>query len=420
MDIALQVVHITLVSIAKAVFNVTFIIVMFIIYFLIRKLQLANIYNIENSQSSISQLIEVSLQGTIVGIIGSLIIVAVGIPVHFTIYLSLLLPISLVLSLINVRYICFSYSAAIMGILALIFNGQTIFGITLPNINISITGLIALVGVLHLMESLLIYFNGANNCIPIISKMNNQVIQGHILQKYWPIPISVLFVTTGYVTGESIQMPDWWPILKNPAYMATPLYYGLISLVGALGYSSVTFTEEPEIRSKKTAKMLFVYSLGILIIAIIAKENKLLQLFGLFTMSIMHEGIILIEQKQERKKDPIYTLPKKGVRIMYTLEGSVAEKIGLKRGDIIKKINDIEILNKEHFKEIMNKKFTFLWIEIQNLKDEYKVYEYKAYPNGIDYLGVKILPENPRIFFNINQVEEIGIYQLIKKRIHKK
>ena len=420
MNILLEIIHITLLSIARAVFNLTFIIVLFIVYFLIKKIQLANVYSLENAKAPLVHLLEVALQGTIVGVLGSFIIILIGLPIHFTMYLALLLPISLLLSLINIRYICFSYSASIIGLLALILNGQTIFNITLPDLQINITGLIALVGILHMMESLLIFFSGANDQIPIISKKNNQIIQGHIMQKYWPIPIALLFVASGTASGGVIQMPDWWPLLKSPEYIGMPIYYGLMSLVGALGYSSVTFTEEPQVRSKKIAKMLFSYSLLILSIAILAKDKIWLHLLGLLIMAFMHEGIIVYERWQESVKKPIYTLPQKGIRIMYTHEGGIGEEIGLQTGDIIKKVNDIEIADKAHFREVMAKRFTYLWIEIQNLKNEIKVIEYKAYPNGIDNLGIKILPSNPKILFKYDQLGNIGIYHLIKKRLHKK
>lgn len=420
MNMLLEIINVTLVAVAKSVFNFSFLIIVWIVYVLIKKYNNANIYNIENSKSSLVLIIEAALQGTIVGIIGSFIIIFLGLPLNVTIYIIFLLPISLILSLINIRYICFSYSAAIMGLLAILFNGQEFFGMKLPDIDINISGLMALVGVLHLMESLLIYFVGADDCIPIISKKNDQVILGHILQKYWPVPIAILVFASGTATGNTIQMPNWWPLVKDHAALVEPFYYGLASLVGALGYSSITFTEQPEKRAKKTAVMLFCYSLIIIGIAIIADDNIFMQLFGLVLMASIHEAIILIELHQESHKQPIFTLPKKGIRIMYVIEGSAAHKMGMKRGDIIRKINDMEVVNLKQFKALMRNKFPFLWIETMNLKKEIITYEYKAYPDGLQALGIKAIPERPRILFKQSNLRKVGMIHLIKnKYIHK-
>jgi len=419
MNQLLEIVHITLIAISKSVYNYWFLMVVWIVYFLIKKMHLNNIYNLENSKSPISTLVEAVLQGIVVGIIGSLIIIITGLPIQLTIYIIYLLPISLLLSLIQVRYICISYSAAIMGLLALIFKGQNIMGITLPNIAINVTGLIALVGILHLMESILIFLVGAEDCMPIISKKENQIVQGHILQKYWPIPIAILFVTTGQATGGVIQMPDWWPILK-PVQSMDLIYFGLMPFVGVLGYSTVTFSEQPEKRAKKTGIMLFCYSLLILSVAIIAKEHLVLQILGLILMAGVHEAIMLIEQRHEKSNEPIYTLPDQGIRIMHVIRGGIAEKVGMKKGQIIRKINDFEVINTQHFLELMDEKWTFLWIETENLNKERNTHEIKAYPAGIDNLGIKILPEHPRILFRHENLKKVGIIDLIRHKYNRK
>lgn len=420
MNQLLEIIHITLIAISKSVYNFWFLMVVWIVYFLIKKMYINNIYNIENTKSPISVLVEVVLQGIVVGIIGSLIIILTGLPIQLTIFIVYLLPISFLLSLIQVRYICISYSAAIMGLLSLIFKGQNILGITLPNIAINVTGLIALVGILHLMESILIFLVGADDCMPIVSKKDGQIIQGHILQKYWPIPIAILFVTTGQAAGGVIQMPDWWPILKVGNPVIQMIYFGLMPFVGVLGYSTVTFSEQPEKRAKKTGVMLFSYSLLILSIAIIAKEQLVLQILGLFLMAALHEAIMLVEQRHENNNEPIYTLPKQGIRIMHVIRGGVAEKVGMKKGQIIKKINDFEVINTQHFLELMEKKWTFLWIETESINKERNTHEIKAYPAGLDNLGIKILPEQPRILFKYENLKKVGMIDLIKNKYNRR
>lgn len=419
MNQLLEIIHITLIAISKSVYNYWFLMVVWTVYFLIKKIYKTNIYNVENAKSPLGSLIESVLQGILVGIIGSLMIILTGLPLNSTVYIIYLLPISLVLSLIQVRYICISYSAAVMGLLALIFNGQTVAGYVLPNIDINVSGLITLVGILHLMESLLIYFVGADDCMPIICKKEGKVIQGHILQKYWPIPLAILIATAGKASGSVIQMPDWWPILKPSNLILNSLYFGLMPFVGVLGYSTVTFSEQPEKRARKTGIMLFLYSMLIISIAILAKEDWVLMVIGLVLMAVLHEAIMLLEQRYEKRNEPIYTVPERGIRIMHVIQGGIAEKVGMKKGQIIKRINDLEVINTQHFKELMDNKWTFMWIETENLKHELNTHEIKAYPAGLDNLGIKILPENPRVIFKYESLKKVGVLDLLKSRYKK-
>lgn len=420
MNLLLEIIHLTVIAISKAVYNYWYLIVVVLVYFLAKKIRNTNIYNMEYAKSPMAALIEAVLQGIVVGMVGSLLLVILGLPIQLSYYMFFILPISLVLAMINIRYICLSYSATILGVLALTFNGQTISGLTFPDIDINIPGLMALVGVLHLMESVLIYFVGANDCMPIVSKKDGKIVQGHILQKYWPIPIAVLFMTSGVASGDVIQMPTWWPLIKSPQLLVGIFYLGLMPFVGVLGYSTVTFSEEPERRAKKTGLMLFAYSIFMIGFAIIVKDNLVLSIIGLILMAVIHESILLAEQHFEITNTPLYTLPSQGIRIMHVIQGGPAEKAGMKRGNIIKKINDFEILNAQHFKEVMEKKFTFLWIETENFKRDIKTYEIKAYPAGLESLGIKILPENPRVLFKYENLKKIGIVDLLRSRYGKK
>lgn len=419
MNTLLEIIHLTLTAISKSVYNYWFLLIVFIVYLLVKKIFYSNIYNIENAKKPTTTLIEATLQGMVVGIVGSLIITTLGLPIVMSSYIILLLPISLMLAMINIRYICISYSATVLGILALSFNGQTIWGLTLPNVDINIPGLMAMVGILHLMESILIYFVGAEDCMPIISKINGQIVQGHILQKYWPIPIALLMISTGTSMPGGIAMPDWWPLMKTPQMLTGTFYLGLMPFVGVLGYNTVTFAQEPEKRAKTTGVMLFLYSTLMITLAIMVKHSLLLSIIGLILMAAVHESILLVEQYYETHHKPIYTLPEKGIRIMNVINGGAAEQAGIKKGSIIKRVNDLEIIDTSHFLEIMEKKLTFLWIETENFEHEIKTYEIKAYPSGIESLGIKILPENPRILFKYENIKKLGLADLIRRRYKK-
>lgn len=418
MNSLLEIIHITLLTIGKSIFNFSFLFIIWIIYRLINQYKMINIYNYESAKSNTTTLVESILQGIIIGIVGSLVITLIGLPINLTGYILLLLPIALLLSLINVRYLCFSYAASIMGILSLTLNGQQLFGIRLPSIDLNISGLLAIVGVLHLMESILIYLVGADDSIPIVAKKNDEVILGHMMQKFWPIPIAMLILSSGTASGE-IPMPQWWPLLKDIPKGFENYYYVLMPIVGALGYNGMTFSEEPEKRSKKTAIMLFMYSLILIVISIASVDRLIVQIIGTMIMAGMHEGIILYEQYIESVKKPIYTLPEKGARVMSIETDGPGDIMGLKVGDVVTKFNDIEIININHLKSLLLNNYTFIWIEVVGIDNKVRNLEYKAYPNGVSNIKVKFLPENPRIVYKYNNMNKLGLIHIIMNKIKK-
>ena len=100
-----------------------------------------------------------SLLGILGGLTGSVLLIMLGINLN-AIGLAYLWVIALLLILVNPRFLCFSYAAGILSLASLIFS--------FPLINIA--HLLALVAVLHLIESLLILLNGHNYPIHILRK----------------------------------------------------------------------------------------------------------------------------------------------------------------------------------------------------------------------------------------------------------
>ena len=86
---------------------------------------------------------------------------------------------AILLMLINQRFLCFAYAGGLVGLVAL-FTGY-------PQIHIPT--LMALVAVLHLVESLLIFVNGYHNASPMFFKhRSGKVVGGFALGSFGPCP----------------------------------------------------------------------------------------------------------------------------------------------------------------------------------------------------------------------------------------
>jgi hypothetical protein len=233
--------------------------------------------------------------------------------------------------LINMRFLCFSYAG---GVLALT-------NLTLGWPDVNIPQIMALVAVLHMVESFLILVSGHLGAVPAYIKgPGGRITGGFTLQKFWPIPIVALAVMGGGTVENGINMPDWWPLLKaglpgNPQ----DLVYMLLPAVAGLGYGDIATARSPQEKSRLTALFLGAYSFTLLILAVLAQYSKTLALAAALFSFLGHEAVIYAGRKVETRKPPLYVPPKKGIRLLDVQHGGAAWNAGLRSGDVILALN---------------------------------------------------------------------------------
>lgn len=277
--------------------------------------------------------------GIMGGILGSILLVFLGIDLA-GIGITQLWLTALVLMLIQPRFICFAYAAGVLAIANL----------TIGYPHISIPQLMGLVAVLHMVESLLILLNGPLNAQPVYIKKHGQLRGGFNLQMFWPIPL-VALMSVGYtdlaVTG--IDMPRWWPLLKDYATFADDQAFALLPVLAVLGYGEISTSRTPLQASRKSSFFLCIFSFLLLLLAVLASHwAAFLPLLAVFS-PLGHELVIWLGIRAETRP-PIYIPPDRGVMILDVLAGSNAARAGLKSRDIILAIDGIAI-NQYHIVE---------------------------------------------------------------------
>lgn len=148
--------------------------------------------------------------GFIGGIVGSNLLSFIGLTLN-DVSLDILWMVAIGLMFIQGRFICFAYAGGLIALSSLIFGW--------PHTNVP--QLIALVAVLHLIESLLIAISGHYASFPmLLKKSDGQVVGAFNLQNFWPLPLAMLlFIVAPDGYQQGVNMPEWWPLLKP--YQAT-------------------------------------------------------------------------------------------------------------------------------------------------------------------------------------------------------
>ncbi|MBA1334242.1 MAG: Cell division topological determinant MinJ [Firmicutes bacterium] len=375
-------------SIISVFINPLFWVVLFLVYSQYKRSSRLEEKMLGKSKYSVKdRVVSSALTGLLGGIIGSAVMVVVGVTLDNTgiIYVWI---IAILLMMINPRYMCFSYAGGIVSLASLIFG--------YPSIDVS--ALMSIVAILHLVESVLIYFNGSKHSIPVFMEDKRYgVVGGYNLVRFWPIPIIIMTAVTGQIIpGETIPMPDWWPMLKAMGLEGKPddVIYLMLPVVAALGYSDIAITETPERKSRDSAVKLLGYSITLLIISVLSSYQKPLQWVAAVVGPLMHELLIIASRKTQKQGKPLYLAADNGIRVLDVLPGSPAEKMGIKRGDILHRINGKEIANEADIGDILNYYPTYMWVDAVTVKGERTTYEFTQYPVGVGKLGVLVVPRD--------------------------
>jgi len=270
--------------------------------------------------------------GIIGGLIGSMLIVTVGLSLNGS-SLLYLWPIAILLMFINPRFICFAYAGGILSLANLIFG--------FPSLNIA--QILALIAVLHIVESGLILVSGHLGAIPAYFRTpDGRLVGGFNLQKIWPIPIAVLSIAGSPINFGS--MPGWWPLLKTsfsggPEYLA----YGLIPVVACLGYGDLAISHNPNQKSRLSALCLGIYSIILLFLSFLSQNMRTAAFIAALFSPLGHELVIFIGRGLELKGKPLYIPTDRGLRVLDVLVDTPVWKAGVRSGDIILTINGREL-----------------------------------------------------------------------------
>lgn len=290
------------------------------------------------------------------GLIGSFLMVLAGVTLN-NIGISYLWLLAILLFMLNPRYLCFAYAGGLLSLSHLIFGFPSV----------EVPQLMGLVAILHLVESLLILWSGHLGALPVyVSHNQGRVVGGFNLQRFWPIPLVVMFVVPipmGELIHDFISMPNWWPLIRSPLAENPNLLYTMLPVVAALGYGDLALTDTPAAKSRWSAGRLAAYSLILLFLSIAASYwGWVVWLAALFG-PLGHELLILKGQQKELQGEPMYCPPEKGVMILDVRLDSPAYKLGLTSGDILINLNGFMLNTKWELAQVLTTQPDYLVVD---------------------------------------------------------
>ncbi len=333
-----------------------------------------------NKRSPLLNTFEAILYGLFAGILGSSIFIYLRVIIDSKDFLFIL-PLALFLSMLHPRFVCFSYSGGIVSLISLLLGW--------PQVNV--TGIMFVVGVLHLVESVLVLLDGSRTRVPVLMERKGEVIGGFSINSFWPVPF-IVFVNRG--------IP--YPIL----------------LYAILGYGDFTLSNFPKKKVRESASLLFTFSIILIVLSVLSIYYNLFKYIAVIFAPLAHEIIICLSKYKEKGKSGILTNPIAGLKILDVLPNTVGEKMGLDTGDIILSINGKRIVNKKDLDHIIYYRPKIISAKIFSLKKGIVIKEFISKDEAVDNLGIIVIPSETEDAFMVEDSMPgiIGVLNKFYKR----
>ena len=401
MDIAIH----TLRAVASAIVDPsnTFILIMIGLIFYNKNKKIAVMQKMimgESLDSPFELTISQIVIGILAGAVASLIFTFLGLVFDENSNIYLLFMLSLFFMAFKPRFICFSYSGAVLGITSLAFKYISIMlhKPELNFINIDILTLMTLVGVLHIVEGSLVMIDGSRGAIPVFTSRDNKIIGGFALKRYWALPIAILILlssaSSDLVAGQSLMTPQWMPTIRGDivARILKNSVIASIALYGVIGYSSITFTKSKGKKSLFSGALIIGYGVLLTAVSQLAVFGGVMQLFILIFAAGLHEVMLRFEKHMELTLEPKFVSSHEGIMVLEVAPKSPAYQMEIQSGDLIVQYNDKKIEDEEELIPIIKGEFNSISLKIKKPSGELKDVNYSNMA-GNKRLGIVIVPK---------------------------
>lgn len=238
-----------------------------------------------------------------------------------------------------------------------------------------------LAGLLLIAEGLLIRKHGAVNASPIVERTKRGLNAiSYLTKKAWVLP--VLFV----VPGEAIDAYfPWWPQFSLGSEQFSLVLFPIV-----IGFSQMTRQTLPLYVYPKLGRAVLILGELVIIGGLIAYFEPLAGLITLIIGAISRLAISIIYVVRERKDTYAVSPKSSGVMVAAILPNSPAEKMELKVGEIIRKVNGVEVRTERELYEALQINAAHCRLEVLNHNNEVRLTQHVVHREDHFRIGLII------------------------------
>lgn len=237
------------------------------------------------------------------------------------------------------------------------------------------------------IESALVLIWGHKQTSPrIINSKRGKKVGAHEASHIWIVPLFFLVPMAG-----SVHHYGWWPLSQgtNFGFVLFPLGVGLQQLI--------TYTL-PKKAVKDTGIWLLATSAvtAVIIGAGIYWHVKALLIIGAAFAIISRLFLIFVHHYQLEKKPFFFSTKSDGLMIIGVIPGSPADRMNLKEGEIIKKVNDQTVLSEKDFYHALQLNVAYCKIDVADVNGELRFERGSVHEGDYHTIGLLFLESDRR------------------------
>jgi len=328
--------------------------------------------------------------GVIIGLSLSLlsVLLVLVIPMEIIIYIGVF---TCLLSLIGkTRFLSPVYTGG-LGILLSIFSlhaGWDFFLFSKSDLDSDIIifpTAIILLGLLIVAEGMLVRRNGAQKTSPRLTKSaRGQYIGVHLSERIWLVPL-FLFIPTGILSS---------PIEGWPMFTVGDQTYSLLLVPFLLGFKQEVQGMHPIAAIRSVGKNTIMLGIVITLSAIGVYFYPPVAYASIVIAIIVREWITSRQKNIEKTKSFYFSRKNNGVMILGIVPESPADKMGLKIGELITKVNNIPVHDESELYKALQKNSAHCRIEVLDTRGENRFVQRALYEGDHHELGLLLIQDH--------------------------
>ena len=236
-----------------------------------------------------------------------------------------------------------------------------------------------LLALLIVAEGIFIFRNGSKGTSPKMMKSKRGLKVGvHEVKRVWMLPVFLL------IPGEALTTPfDWWPL-----FSLGDQSYSILLVPFALGFHQQVQGALPFKAIKQFGKKIIIFGVVLTCLSAIGYWVPLASIL-IVAIGIIGREALSMRQRLVEESLPFYFSKRNdGVKILGVIPESAAEKMGLKVGEIITKVNGEIATDEESFYEALQKNAAHCKLEVLDHNDQIRLLQRALYEEDHHELGI--------------------------------
>lgn len=354
------------------------------------------------------------LLGIFVGVLVSIVMMVTGVVVRPR-EVWVLAGLTVILSLIRLRFAASGYGIAVLLALTLIGKMLPLQGANrmLTAVagfvaNVHVDSWLGLAALLFLAEAALLKIHKRSSFAPaVVTSKRGRSIGAAVVQLPFLIPVVAL--SPGVFAVPS-GIPHSWPWLGS---LASGFTMAGVPLLAGFGAVLLTLRTTEAVQLTLRASLLTGVLLAINAV-VVHWFGAAFGWIGIIIAVMGRELPVWLIRQLEGRGDPLFSPGNEGVRILTTREGSLAETMGLLPAELVTHVNQVPVHSNYDLHFAFDQNPAYAKLQVVDRNGEVRIVGKPVYTGELNQLGLILAPDQPQMVSY--RRPETGLFQTLYLR----